>query len=241
MTSSGTAFALVLVHENSKTKRKSKMNNTLMNVFNNVKKTRGASLAEFAVVAAMMGTMATVAAPKFSGVGAGAEKQKTLSNMDLIAQAASNFYNAASTNEKKGRFPGQDKYTSPVGGYDATSLETIDSQREALELALTSYTSYTNAEGSKWTSVFGKAHPDAPILEVNTDAVLGDDDTGPAGDGAYDGPVEWSFSFGGDVIASPFQDGHYIYTVIPGYGAEAPTLYVADLVNPSEYNTSLKP
>jgi Tfp pilus assembly protein FimT len=43
-----------------------------------LKRTRGASLAEFAVVAAMMGTMATVAAPKFSGVGAGAEKQKNI-------------------------------------------------------------------------------------------------------------------------------------------------------------------
>jgi hypothetical protein len=48
-------------------------------------------------------------------------------------------------------------------------------------------------------------------------------------------------AFGGKVIASPFQDGHYIYAVIPGNGAEAPTVYVADLVNPAEYHTSLKP
>ena len=218
------------------------MNNTLMNVFNNVKKTRGASLAEFAVVAAMMGTMATVAAPKFSGVGSGAEKQKTGSNMDLITQAASNFYNAMSQEEKKGRFPGQDKYTDPVGGYDATTVALITSQRIAIEEALLSYTSYTNAEGSKWSSVFGKAHPEAGILAANTDAVLGPDDTGPTGsNGPYIGPYEWAFSFGGDVIQSPFQDGHYIYVVIPGYGTESPTLYVADLVNPSEYNTSYKP
>lgn len=216
------------------------MNNTLTKCFNNIKKTRGASLAEFAVVAAMMGTMATVAAPKFSGVGAGAEKQKTLSNMDLIAQAASNFYNQTATEERKGRFPGQNKYTEAIGGYDATTLTEIVAQRDAIELALESYGSYTNGEGSKWTSVFGKTHADAPILEANVGtAVLGDDDTGTVG--KYHGPSEWMNAFGGDVISSPFQDGHYIYAVIPGYGAEAPTLYLADLVNPTEYNTSLKP
>ena len=219
------------------TREDNKIKNTITKY---LKRTRGASLAEFAVVAAMMGTMATVAAPKFSGVGAGAEKQKTLSNMDLVAQAASNFYNATATVEKKGRFPGQDKYTDPIGGYDATTLATILSQRDAIELALTTYDSYTNSEGSNWTSVFGKAHVDAPILAANDDAVLGADDASTT-TGQYNGPAEWMSAFGGDVIASPFQDGHYIYVVIPGYGAEAPTLYVADLVNPSEYNTTLKP
>ena len=46
------------------------------NLIKNLKSNKGASLAEFAVVTAMMGTMATVAAPKFSGVGAGAENKK---------------------------------------------------------------------------------------------------------------------------------------------------------------------
>ncbi|MBT7901379.1 MAG: hypothetical protein HN601_10610, partial [Candidatus Marinimicrobia bacterium] len=63
------------------------MKNSINKWVKRIKRTRGASLAEFAVVASMMGTMATVAAPKFSGVGAGAEKQKTNSNMDLIVQA----------------------------------------------------------------------------------------------------------------------------------------------------------
>ena len=204
-----------------------------------LKRTRGASLAEFAVVAAMMGTMATVAAPKFSGVGAGAEKQKTLSNMDLVAQAASNFYNAKATEEKKGRFPGQDKYTHPVGTYGAVgaSLDAIIVAKTAIETDIEAFDSYTHVNGAGFVSVFGLAHVDAPILAANSSAhkVAADDA------GTYVGATEWAEAFGGDVIASPFQDGHYIYAVIPGAGAEAPTLYIADLVNPSEYNTSLKP
>ena len=215
------------------------MKNSINKWVKRIKRTRGASLAEFAVVASMMGTMATVAAPKFSGVGAGAEKQKTNSNMDLIVQAASNFYNAKATEEKKGRFPGQDKYTNPVGGYGivgatrasiATALTTIKT-----DIAL--FGSYTSGKAANFVSVFGKAHPDAPILAANTtNNSLGADDAG-----TYAGATEWMGAFGGKVIASPFQDGHYIYAVIPGNGAEAPTVYVADLVNPAEYHTSLKP
>ena len=215
------------------------MNNTLTKCFNNIKKTRGASLAEFAVVAAMMGTMATVAAPKFSGVGAGAEKQKTLSNMDLIAQAASNFYNMTVTEEKKGRFPGQDKYTSPVGTYGTlgATLTEIAAAKVAIEADLEAFDGYTNAKGAGFVSVFGLANEDALILPANASShsVAADDA------GTYVGAIEWMLSFGGGSIASPFQDGHYIYAVVPGMGAEAPTLYIADLVNPAAYNTSLKP
>jgi type II secretory pathway pseudopilin PulG len=221
------------------TRRNNEMKNTITKCFNNIKKTRGASLAEFAVVAAMMGTMATVAAPKFSGVGAGAEKQKTSSNMDLIAQAASNFYNMTATEEKKGRFPGQDKYTNPVGTYGAAgaSLAEIQAAKDAIEADIKLFDSYTSAKGAGFVSVFGLAHVDAPILPANVGAhTIAADDAG-----TYVGATEWMQSFGGQTIASPFQDGHYIYAVVPGMGVEAPTLYIADLVNPAEYNTSLKP
>jgi len=215
------------------------MKNAITKCFNNIKKTRGASLAEFAVVAAMMGTMATVAAPKFSGVGAGAEKQKTSSNMDLIAQAASNFYNMTATEEKKGRFPGQDKYTDPVGTYGAAgaSLAEIQAAKDAIEADIELFDSYTSAKGAGFVSVFGLAHEDAPILPAN----VGEHSVAADDAGLYVGSTEWMQSFGGETIASPFQDGHYIYAVVPGMGAEAPTLYIADLVNPAEYNTSLKP
>ena len=215
------------------------MKNSINKWVKRIKRTRGASLAEFAVVASMMGTMATVAAPKFSGVGAGAEKQKTNSNMDLIVQAASNFYNAKATEEKKGRFPGQDKYTNPVGGYGIVGapINEINAALTLIKSDIADFGSYTSATGANFVSVFGKAHPDAPILAANTGFnSLGDDD-----EDGYVGADEWMGAFGGKVIASPFQDGHYIYAVIPGNGAEAPTVYVADLVNPAEYHTSLKP
>ena len=215
------------------------MKKTINNWVKRIKRTRGASLAEFAVVASMMGTMATVAAPKFSGVGAGAEKQKTNSNMDLIVQAASNFYNAKATEEKKGRFPGQDKYTSPVGGYGATgaSMSEIQTALTLIKSDIATFGSYTDNLGAKFVSVFGKAHPDAPILAANasTNHLAADDA------GTYVGATEWMGAFGGKVIASPFQDGHYIYAVVPGNGPEAPTVYIADLVNPKEFHTSLKP
>ena len=215
------------------------MKKTINNWYKRIKRTRGASLAEFAVVASMMGTMATVAAPKFSGVGAGAEKQKTNSNMDLIVQAASNFYNAKATEEKKGRFPGQDKYTNPVGGYGAigATITEIETALTTIKTDIAAFGSYTSTTGAKFVSVFGKTHPDAPILAANENAhsVAADDA------GTYVGATEWMGAFGGKVIASPFQDGHYIYAVIPGNGAEAPTVYIADLVNPAEYHTSLKP
>ena len=43
-----------------------------INLIKKLKSSRGNSLAEFAVVTAMMGTLASTAAPKFGGVGDGA-------------------------------------------------------------------------------------------------------------------------------------------------------------------------
>ena len=59
------------------------------------------------------------------------------------------------------------------------------------------------------------------------------------------GHVEWLNLFGNDVINSPFQDGHYIYRVVPGYGtgedATSPVLFVADLENPADFHASIQP
>ena len=68
-----------------------------INLFKKLKSTTGNSLAEFAVTTAMMATLATTAAPKFSGVGEGAK-------------------------ESRGRFPGQVKYNEAVGGYASEAL-----------------------------------------------------------------------------------------------------------------------
>ena len=94
-----------------------------------LKSTSGQSLAEFAVTTAMMATLATTAAPKFSGVGEGAKEKKTLADIDKIVKSANNFYNAKVTSEGRGRFPGQVKYNETVpdagAGYaDESALET---------------------------------------------------------------------------------------------------------------------
>ena len=65
----------------------------MKNIFKRLKRVNGQSLAEFAVTTAMMATLATTAAPKFSGVGEGAKEKKTLADIDKILKAANNFYN----------------------------------------------------------------------------------------------------------------------------------------------------
>ena len=87
-------------------------------ILNKIKKRTGNSLAEFAVTTAMMATLAATAAPQFGSVGEGAKEKKTMNNIDKIIQSANNFYNEKLDEEGRGRFPGQSKYDSKVGGYD---------------------------------------------------------------------------------------------------------------------------
>ena len=60
----------------------------------------------------------------------------------------------------------------------------------------------------------------------------------------YAGHDDWQYKFGGNALMSPFQDGHYIYAVIPGSGtgkdAEPPILYIADAENPKYLNKILQ-
>ena len=72
--------------------------------FKKLKNVNGQSLAEFAVTTAMMATLATTAAPKFSGVGEGAKEKKTLADIDKILKAANNFYNTEVTESGRGVF-----------------------------------------------------------------------------------------------------------------------------------------
>ena len=63
----------------------------MKNLVKYFKSVNGQSLAEFAVTTAMMATLATTAAPKFSGVGEGAKEKKTLADIDKILKSANNF------------------------------------------------------------------------------------------------------------------------------------------------------
>jgi len=200
-----------------------------------LKSTNGNSLAEFAVTTAMMATLATTAAPKFSGVGEGAKEKKTMADIDKIVKSANNFYNAKVTEEGRGRFPGQVKYDEAVGGYASDSL-IVD--------GLASFTSYESEEGSKWASVFGTTTDGATAPSGHNISTDEDDNK----DGSFDisvGAEEFLYEFGGNPIKTPFQDGHYIYAVIAGGGSGsssyAPILYVADLENPNNFKKKLQP
>ena len=60
-----------------------------------------------------------------------------------------------------------------------------------------------------------------------------------------DGANDFKENMGNQGIKSPFQDGDYIYLVIPGSGsgssAKAPAILVADVENPAELHKVLTP
>ena len=204
-----------------------------------LKSRKGNSLAEFAVTTAMMATLATTAAPKFGKVGAGAKEKKTMANIDKILTVANNYYNQKLSEEGKGRFPGQSKYDSQVGGIDLADGASTDETLEAyVETILDAKYSYTSELG-EFVYVFSTATDDDDALQgnwMNTETSVVFD---------TDGALDFKKDFGNNGISSPFQDGSYAYLVIPGSGsgtdAQAPALIVIDTENPAELNKTLVP
>ena len=219
----------------------------LKNFKRKIKSISGNSLAEFAVTTAMMATLATTAAPRFSGIGEGAKATKTLSEIDKIVIASSNFFNSKVTSEGRGRFPGQERYDVQVGGY-ASEIQLLDAI--GIDAAAeTAFDGYNDAEGAKWKSIFGVS--DA-ISGKSAGSLVTDDD------GSTLGHTEFLAEFAGNSIKSPYQDGHYIYIVLPGgltyvdpdgdgtYVARtcndcSPILYVADNEDPSQLFKKYQP
>ena len=217
----------------------------IKNVKRKIKNIRGNSLAEFAVTTAMMATLATTAAPRFSGIGEGAKEKKSLAEIDKIVIASSNFFNSKVTTEGRGRFPGQEKYDVQVGGYasEIQLLSVIGADAD------TPFDGYDNAEGANWRSIFGIEVDGAPKA---SDSNVIDDD------GSIEGDAEFMAEFANNAIKSPYQDGHYIYIVLPGgvdyvdpdgdgtYVAVScnecsPILYVADNEDPSKLFKKYQP
>ena len=217
----------------------------IKNIKRKIKSISGNSLAEFAVTTAMMATLATTAAPRFSGIGEGAKEKKSLAEIDKIVIASSNFFNSKVTTEGRGRFPGQEKYNVQVGGYasEIQLLSVIGSDAD------TPFDGYDNAEGANWRSIFGVEVEGAPKADGSN--VIDDD-------GSTEGDVEFMAEFANNAIKSPYQDGHYIYIVLPGgvdyvdpdgdgtYVAVScnecsPILYVADNEDPSKLFKKYQP
>jgi hypothetical protein len=209
-----------------------------------LKSIRGNSLAEFAVTTAMMATLATTAAPKFGAVGSGAKEKKTMNNIDKLLTVANNYYNAAVSEEGKGRFPGQSKYDSQVGGVSLTNGQDTDEALETyVEDILENIDVYT-ADNSDFVYVFSPAVDDEDALQGDWMSFNGQThqvDVGFDPDGAAD----FKKNMGNNGIKSPFQDGAYIYLVIPGSGsgssAKAPAIVIADVENPSQLHKTLVP
>ena len=191
---------------------------------------KGQSIAEFAVVTAMMSTFVSTAAPRLSSLMEEGKSQKSIQEIDKLVMQAKTFYENTANSEGRGRLPGQDKFNMKVGSYSDTTEVYND---------LRVYNSYNNtAISSKWVSVFD--NQDGNLFQM--DQVIPDLDS----EGNIQcnncpqlreaGHVEWYHLFNKSMLESPFQDGHYIYVVIPGSGSGegfvAPRIIIADAENP---------
>jgi hypothetical protein len=207
-------------------------------ILNKIKRVTGNSLAEFAVTTAMMATLAATAAPQFGSVGEGAKEKKTMNNIDKIVQAANNYYNDKLDSEGRGRFPGQLKYDSAVGAPPTFTGDVAEALETFVESNLAQLDGYTDGL-SAFVYVFSTA--------VDDDDALQGDWMNTATDVAYDidGATDFKDLFANNGMSSPFQDGAYVYAVIPGFGsgtnAQAPALIVCDIENPTQLSKTLIP
>ena len=215
------------------------------NLIKTLKSRRGNSLAEFAVTTAMMATLATTAAPKFGSVGDGAKEKKTMASIEKILTVANNYYNAKVSEEGRGRFPGQSKYDSKVGGFDlpdgANTDEALETYLEDVLVGISGYTS----DLSDFVYVFSPSVDDEDAIQGNWMSFDNDGVHQVSVGFDEDGALAFKENFGNNGISSPFQDGGYIYLVIPGSGSgttsKAPALIVADIENPIQMHKTLTP
>ena len=231
------------------------MKQILKNIIRNVKSIKGNSLAEFATTTALMATLAATAAPQLSEMSEGTKAEKTRNEIDKIIKQAANFYQKTADTEGRGRFPGQWKFNVSVGGPGGNEYENTDASTEgidagyqawldhsfsiAMDLGLVEdhdgWRDYDQPSENMWVSVFGTGNEDAPLPE-GVEWVADNDG----------GTQTWiEECFGYETIASPYQDGHYVYTVIAGAGSGddhiPPILFVGDIENMVHFNNVMLP
>ena len=222
------------------------MKQTLKRIIRNVKSINGNSLAEFATTTALMATLAATAAPKLSEMSGGTKAEKSMNEIDKILTQARNFYQTTSDEEGRGRFPGQDKFDVPVGGYGSTrgTYAEAATAQAALLTDLGSMNVWDHANGAKWRSVFGISNAAA---EQDAGGAVTNDTYTSCGTCPGDelGHDDWLTLFAGNTLASKYQDGHFAYAVIPGGGsglsAFPPVMYVVDMENASDFNNVIEP
>ena len=79
--------------------------NKIFNFF--IKNRKGQSIAEFAVITAMMSTFVSTAAPRLSNLMEEGKAQKSIQEIDKILTQAKTFYEFTANIEGRGRLPGQ--------------------------------------------------------------------------------------------------------------------------------------
>jgi hypothetical protein len=146
------------------------------------------------------------------------------------------------TGDGRGRFPGQAKYNQDVPyqlGYATETLCLADIKGDSA-----TFTTFNHADAAHWASVFSTNNPDALAPTDHHISLLEDSNL----DAFFDedkGAEEFLNEFGGNPVKSPFQDGHYIYTVIAGSGSGtssiSPILFIADLESAKNFHKKLQP
>ena len=224
------------------------MNIIIKSLMKDIKSIRGSSLAEFATTTALMATLAATAAPKLSELTETGRLEKSYEDIDKIIQQAGIFYQEKADIEGRGRFPNQQKFNQPVGGgdYDNHGGSTVDILNAHTNSATHHYNiisdlglffedgwkNYDDAHNNQWVSVFGDYDENKGAQIIAEGANIA-------------GTNEWYPLFGDEFLSSPYQDGHYAYTVVAGGGTGddiyPPVIYVVDIENAVDLNSVLEP
>ncbi len=233
------------------------MKQTLKTLIRNIKSINGNSLAEFATTTALMATLAATAAPKLSEMSEGTKAEKSRNEIDKLIKQAGSYYQDAADNEGRGRFPGQTKFNLPVGGVGAGTYDNGNASTTGTAAAHTAsnahhtailtdlgvigtgdagWEDYDETHENGWVSVFGTANADAALPFAASAAGVSDNAVGIS---------EWKLLMGHETLSSPYQDGHFVYSVVAGGGSGdnvyPPVLYVGDIENMTQYNNSVTP
>ena len=214
------------------------------------KKIRGNSLAEFATTTALMATLAATAAPKLSELTETGRLEKSFEDIDKVIKQAGQFYQRTADLEGRGRFPNQTKFNQSIGGPDGNGYSNAGGSAEDLAHAyMNSYTHtemilrdlglddglsdgwnyYEDIPNNSWRSVFGGyAGTNSGVTNPSPDV-----------------PNEWPALFGDETLESPYQDGHYLYSVVAGGGTGddvfPPVIWVVDMERARDLNNVLTP
>ena len=171
-----------------------------------------------------------------------------------VTGAGSTYNNDASNMNVAGQTANSESHETKIL-YDLGLMEDDDTDLNSTDNDGNGYTSFDDSPVSTWISVFGEDNDDFPAPE-SADAAIEDDgddladcNTCPrdASGAAVNttGKEEWKNLFGGEVVGSQYQDGHFVYQVVAGGGSGSdvypPVLYVADIENATHFNNVLEP